>query len=81
MQGLFDDVVVEPFFVEDDVRLYGAAAGIAFGDARRILHILGIEEFMAVGAEVAVDAAVKFEDVFAAGFLMEDVDVLGDDSL
>ena len=79
VQGLFDDVVVEAFFVEDDVRLYRAAAGVALGNAGGIFHILGVEEFMAVHAEVAVDTAVEFEDVLAAGFLVEAVDILGDD--
>ena len=79
VQGLFDDVVVQAFFIEDDVGLDGAAAGVALGDACGILHVFGVEEFVAVHAEVAVDAAVQFQDILTARFLVQAVDVLGDD--
>ena len=79
VQGLFDDVVVQAFFIEDDVRLDDAAAGVALGDACGILHVFGVEEFVAVHAEVAMNAAVQFQDVLAARFLVQAVDVLGDD--
>ena len=79
VQGLFDDVVVQAFFVEDDVGLDDAAAGVTLGDARGILHVFGVEEFVAVHAEVAMNAAVQFQDVLAARFLVQAVDVLGDD--
>ena len=79
VQGLFDDVVVQSFFIQDDVGLNGAAAGIALRHAVAVEHVFGVKEFMAALAEIAVHAAVQFEDVFAAGFLMEAVDVLRDD--
>ena len=79
VQGLFDDVVVQAFFVEDDVGLDDAAAGVTLGDARGILHVFGVKEFVAVHAEIAVDAAVQFQDIFTARFLVQAVDVLGDD--
>lgn len=80
VQGLFDDVVVQSFFVQDDIGLDGAAAGVALRYALAVEHVFGIEEFMAALAEIAVHAAVQFEDVFAAGLLMEAVDILRDDS-
>ena len=58
VQGLFDDVVVQAFFIEDDVRLDDAAADVALGDACGILHVFGVEELVAVHAEVAMNAAV-----------------------
>lgn len=79
VQGLFDDVVVQSFFIQDDVGLDGAAAGVALRHALAVEHVFGVKEFMAALAEIAVYAAVQFEDVFAAGLLMEAVDVLRDD--
>lgn len=76
---MFDDIIVQAFFVEDDIGLDGTAAGITFGDACRLVDVLGIKEFMAVLAEIAVDTAVQFQDVFTAAFLMETVDILGND--
>ena len=76
---MFDDIIVQAFFVEDDIGLDGTAAGIAFGDACRLVDLLGIKEFMAVLAEIAVDTAVQFQDVFTTAFLMETVDILSND--
>ena len=77
VEGLFDHIVVEAFFIEDDVWFDGAAAGIAFGNAGRMEHVFGIKQFVAVFTKIAVHAAVQFQDVFTAGFLMQAVDVLG----
>ena len=77
IKRLFDDIVVETFFIKDDIGFDGAAAGIAFGDAGGVEHIFCIKQFVAVFAKIAVYAAVQFQYVFAAGFLVQAVDVLG----
>ena len=79
IEGLFNDIVIKAFFVEDDVRFDRAAAGVTFGYACRRMDVFGVEEFMAVLAEIAVYAAVQLEDVLAACLLVQAVDILGDD--
>lgn len=76
--GLFDGGLVKTFLVEDHIGFHGAAAG-AFGDAFAVSDEFGGVEFSAAGAIVSKDGAVELIDFFTASFLMEAIDVLGDD--
>ena len=71
-------IVIQPFLVEHDFRLDDAAAG-TFRDALRVSDVFRREELRALQAAVAVDGAVELQHGFAAGLLMQPVDVLGDD--
>ena len=73
-----EHIVVQPLLVQHDFGLDHAAAA-ALGNADRIADILRREELRALQASVAMDGAVQFQHGFAACFLMESVDVLGDD--
>ena len=77
-RGAFHDGVVEGFFVEDDVRLDDAAV-FRTARCRCALDEVEIVESAAGHAVVAHDGAVKLVDFFAAGELVQAVDVLSDD--
>lgn len=76
--GLIQDIHVQAFLVQDHVGL-DAAAAAAHGDAFGVHDIFRVIELAAALAVVAEGAAVELQDVFAAGRLVEAVDVLGDD--
>ena len=78
LQGFFHDGLVEALLIQHHVGLYNAAAGAA-GDARRRGHGLHAVELAASAAVVAQDAPVQLQHLAAAGFLVQPVDVLGDD--
>ena len=71
-------VLVEHFFIKDHVGLDDAAAAVAFRDALRVQDRGLVEELVALRAVVAEHRAVQFEDVLAAGLLVQAVDVLRD---
>ena len=78
-QGAFENILVEGFFVEDDVGLDDAAVFGAAGNAGGVFDEVKVVEAAAGHAVVAHDGAVELVDVFAAGELVQAVDVLGDD--
>ncbi len=79
IDGRFQRIHVQTFFVQDHVRFNLGAAGIALGHAGGVQQILRVKEFMAAGTVIAMDAAVQFQHVLAAGRLMQAVDILRDD--
>lgn len=78
-QGAFENILVEGFFVEDDVGLDDAAIFGAAGNAGGVSDEVKVVEAAAGHAVVAHDGAVELVDFFAAGELVQAVDVLGDD--
>ena len=79
LQGAAEDVVVEGFFIEDDVGLDDAAVFRAARDAFAAAHKVEVIEAAAGHAVVAHDGAVELVDFFAACHLVQAVDVLCDD--
>ena len=78
MHGLLHDVLIQRFFVQDDIRTdYPAAAAArhAFTVIHDLLRI-GLAAARAVGAK---NAAVQFQNLFASRCLMQTVDILRDD--
>ena len=59
IKRLFDDIIVEAFFIEDDIWFDDAATSISFGNAIGFFHVLGIKEFMTFLTEITMDAAVE----------------------
>ena len=80
-QRLVHNIRIQAFLVEDDVRFDGSAALAAFRDAVRFFHIISIIELPAAGAVIAEDRTVQLQNLFAAGFLVQAVDILRDDRL
>ena len=70
--------LVQALLIEHHVGLHDAAA-VTAGHALGLQNVVQAVELPALLAVVPVDAAVKLQDLPAAGGLMETVDVLGDD--
>ena len=72
---------IEIFSVKDYVGFNRAAAKRAYGDPFGRQNIIHGKESSAGKTIISQGASVKFEDVFASGFLMKSVDILRDDAL
>ena len=68
--------VIQCFLIQYDIRFDNAAAGAA-GNAFSSQYILGRIAFMAFKTIIAVDAAVQLQNLFAAGHLVQAVNILG----
>ena len=75
VHGLCQNVLVQLLLVQHDVRPYDAAA-LAARDALAVVHLVCRIRHTAARAIGAQDAAVQLQHVFAAGRLMQSVDIL-----
>ena len=74
--GAIHGVTIQRLLIKHHIRLDDAAAG-APGHAGCILDKFRAVEFSAAGAVIAQHGAMKLINAFAAGFLMQAVNVLG----
>lgn len=77
IDGTEKNAVIKALLVEHNVR-FNDAATIATGHACAVENMFGRVGFSAGAAVVSMDGTMQFEHVFAARFLMETVDILGD---
>ena len=73
-----DHVIIQTFLIKNHIRFDPAAAGADRNRVPAVPDIFRREEFAALCAVVPVNTAVKLINFFAAGGLVQAVDVLGD---
>ena len=75
-----DHLHIQPLLIKDHIRLDETAAGTV-RHTFRLPHIFRIKKFAAARTVISVDAAVELQYLFAPGFLVQTIDILGDDCL
>ena len=78
VNGAGNHCVIKTFFIKHDVRLDTPAAFAVGNGFLAVANEVSGEKFPAFHTVIPVDAAMEFKNFFAAGSLVETVDVLGD---